>query len=557
MASPRKNLVLPHAVLLLLATALSPEGFGRDATPATAAHAPAFQLSDRCLACHNGLTTRSGQDVSIGFDWRASIMANSARDPYWQASVRRESIDHPESAAVIEDECASCHMPMSRYHAKARGERGQVFAHLASPPASDSDHEALDGVSCSLCHQISPQNLGTDASFNGGFVVAAPAGAVPRPEFGPFDIDAGLQQVMRSSSGGYEPTRADHIRQSEICASCHTLRTNALGPDGRVVGSLPEQMPYQEWLHSSYSGQQSCQSCHMPVVAEPIAISRVLGEPRTGVSRHVFVAANFFMQRMLNRYRDDLGVSAQPAELTAAADRTVAYLQSQAARVAISETALRAGRAEFQVRVENLSGHRLPTAYPSRRAWLHVVVADRDGHKLFESGALNADGSIQGNDADADPARFEPHYREIRSADQVEIYEAVLRDTAGRATTALLSATGYLKDNRLLPHGFDKTTADPEIAVVGEAATDAAFTDTGHAVRYSIDAAQAAGPLQIDAELLYQPIGYRWAHNLAPYAAAEPRRFVGYFEAMKSESAVALSHASAVLPSTDCFALRR
>ena len=67
---------------------------------------PEFQRSDRCLACHNGLTTPSGTDVSIGFDLRSSIMGNSARDPYWQASVRREDIDHPESRAGIEDGCA-------------------------------------------------------------------------------------------------------------------------------------------------------------------------------------------------------------------------------------------------------------------------------------------------------------------------------------------------------------------------------------------------------------------------------------------------------------------
>src|SRR5262245_32771285 len=56
-----------------------------------------FQTSDRCFACHNGLSTPAGEDISIGSSWRASMMANSARDPYWQAAVRRESIDHPES----------------------------------------------------------------------------------------------------------------------------------------------------------------------------------------------------------------------------------------------------------------------------------------------------------------------------------------------------------------------------------------------------------------------------------------------------------------------------
>src|SRR6059036_56942 len=86
-----------------------------------------FQTSDRCLACHNGMVTASGQDVSIGIDWRSGIMANSSRDPYWQGSVRRESIDHPESRADIKDICSTCHMPMSHYEAKWQGRKAEVF----------------------------------------------------------------------------------------------------------------------------------------------------------------------------------------------------------------------------------------------------------------------------------------------------------------------------------------------------------------------------------------------------------------------------------------------
>ena len=36
------------------------------------------------------MSSAAGEDLSIGFAWRASIMANAARDPYWQAAVRRE-----------------------------------------------------------------------------------------------------------------------------------------------------------------------------------------------------------------------------------------------------------------------------------------------------------------------------------------------------------------------------------------------------------------------------------------------------------------------------------
>src|SRR2546421_11211315 len=91
---------------------------------------PQFQTSDRCVACHNGLTTPSGADVSIGFDWRASIMANSSRDPYWQASVRRGVIDQPESQPSIEYEGSVCHFPGTRCEAKLRWRHGETFSRL-------------------------------------------------------------------------------------------------------------------------------------------------------------------------------------------------------------------------------------------------------------------------------------------------------------------------------------------------------------------------------------------------------------------------------------------
>src|SRR6266576_2318822 len=470
-----------------------------------------FQTSDRCLACHNGLKTSSGEDISIGFDWRSGMMANSSRDPYWQGSVRRESIDHPESRADIEDVCSTCHMPMSHYEAKWQGRKAEVFSFLPFEADPKKSAVAEDGVSCSVCHQISREKLGTRESFNGGFVIEAPA----------------------------------HIRDSALCGTCHTLITETLGEGGKVIGSFPEQMPYQEWLHSDYPSKSTCQSCHMPEVHEPVPVTAVLGVPRTGVHRHTFVAANFFVQGMLNRYRQDLSVAALPEELTAASERTVAFLQSESARVSIRSIGISSGSLQAEVFVQNLSGHKLPTAYPSRRAWLHVVVKDHEGHTVFESGALNPDGSIQGNDNDADPTRFEPHYRKITRSDQVEIYEPILKDSAGRVTTGLLSAVGYLKDNRLLPSGFRKDTAEKDIAVVGEAADDLDFTDAGSLVRYSVALADAQGPFRVEAELWYQPIGFRWAHNLGTYDAPEPRRFVSYYDSMASSTAVVLARAEA------------
>ncbi|HXF14981.1 MAG TPA: hypothetical protein VN517_17645 [Terriglobales bacterium] len=504
-----------------------------------------FHTSDRCLACHNGLTTPDGNDVSIGFEWRSSIMGNSARDPYWQASVRREDIDHPESKAEIEDGCADCHMPMARYKAKQNGKLGEVFAHLPFDRDPKKNASAEDGVTCSVCHQITQQNFGTRESFNGGFQIETPQSNTAHQEFGPFVIQNSQASIMQTSTGGFRPTAAEHVLDSALCATCHTLYTKSLAPGGKVLGEFPEQMPYQEWLHSDYPNRNTCQSCHMPEVQGPAPIAAVMGGLRIGVRQHTFLGGNFFVLRLLNEYRNDLSVSAMPTELTAEARRTVEFLQTQAARVTIQKVNVTSGKLEADILVENLTGHKLPTAFPSRRAWLHIVIRDHNGQTVFESGALNPDGSIKGNVNDIDGSRFEPHFREIASADQVEIYEPILRDQDGRVTTGLAAAVGYLKDNRLLPAGFNKRNAGKDIAVIGDAADDPNFTDAGDSVHYSVALGNAQRPFQIDAELLYQPIGFRWAHNLAGYDAPETKRMVGYYDSMPSTTAVILAHAQA------------
>jgi hypothetical protein len=300
-------------------------------------------------------------------------------------------------------------------------------------------------------------------------------------------------------------------------------------------------MPYEEWLHSDYPNRNTCQSCHMPEVQGEAPISAVMGQLRQGVRQHTFLGGNFFVLRLLNEYRNDLSVSAMPLELTTQADRTVDFLQSQAARLTVRKVTVTASTLDADVFVQNLTGHKLPTAFPSRRAWLHFVVRDHNGQTVFESGALNPDGSIHGNVNDADASRFEPHFSEITSAEQVEIYEPILKDQDGHVTTGLAAAVGYLKDNRLLPSGFNKQNADQDIAVVGDAADDPNFTDAGDLVHYSVGLGNAQGPFQIEAELWYQPIGFRWAHNLATYDAPETKRIVGYYDSMPQGSATVLA----------------
>lgn len=501
-----------------------------------------FQTAEACMSCHNNLIAPSGEDVSFGISWRASMMANSARDPYWHAAVRREVMDHPESQAIIENECATCHMPMAHYQANANGNMVSVFDNLPAGNAVTTQNLlAIDGVSCTTCHQITDTNFGSRESFVGGFDIDTDIPMGERKIYGPYAVDAGRSTIMHSSSG-FRQAESKHIQQSELCATCHTLYTHTLGEGGEVIGELPEQVPYLEWRNSSFVDQQSCQSCHMPVVEEPMPISSVWGQPREEVSRHSFRGGNFFMMSMLNRYRNELGVKALPQEMDIAINRTIDHLQSKSARIYIEHAENNGEELIADVVIENLAGHKLPTAYPSRRSWIHFKVQDDQGKVLFESGAVKADGSIRGNANDENAASYERHYSEITRDEQVQIYEAILGDPEGKVTTGLLTAIRYIKDNRILPKGFDKENAHEDIAVAGSAFEDENFVGGIDLIRYRIPLNQADGPLSITAELYYQPIAYRWAKNLAGYNAPETNRFTGYYDAMSGNSSVILAN---------------
>jgi hypothetical protein len=282
----------------------------------------------------------------------------------------------------------------------------------------------------------------------------------------------------------------------------------------------------------------------MPVTDQEIPISSVMGIPREHFSRHVFRGGNFLIPRILNQYRNELGVNALPQSLLATAGRSANHLETNAAVMDIDSIKKSDGFLQVNIRIRNLAGHKLPTAYPSRRVWLHVKVTDSSGGIIFESGKLNPDGSIAGNENDIDQNRYEPHYQRIVKQDQVQIYESIMADENGRVTTTLLSGIRYIKDNRILPEGFDKETAPRDCGVYGKASEDNDFQGSGDCVSYQITLPDSSDPAVLQVDLVYQPIGFRWAHNLADNPSVEASRFISYYRTFSLSSATILARQS-------------
>jgi len=504
-----------------------------------------FVGSSRCAVCHELLTDRKGNDMSISGHWRSTMMANAAKDPLWQAKVSSEIKRNPALKKVIEAKCTICHMPMAWTQAYQAGKEQLLMDEGFLSPKNDLHAAAMDGVSCSLCHQIQDENLKQKKSFGGKFVIDTSTKKPARKIFGPYKNP--LQDVMQKSVG-YTPEYGAHINDSALCATCHTLFTPYVDAQGKVAGEFPEQVVYLEWKNSEYGinweqrydigenpGQgKICQECHMPHSNEGgVYIARWTppeSEPKDHFSQHHFVGGNVFMLNVLQKNINNLGLSASADKFEDTKERTMLQLQRSTARLSLAGLKNKGGELTAVLLVNNTTGHKFPTGIPTRRTWVHLTVADTAGQIIFESGKPLADGRIEGNNADYDIMSYEPHYDEISQSDQVQVYEGIMLNTDNKVTYTLLRAAKFAKDNRLLPNGFNKSAAPPEIGVFGGAVSDENFVGGSDQVTYRVNTSGYKGPFTVTARLLFTAVSYPFVKDLEKdQELFEVKRFMQFY----------------------------
>ncbi|MBX2878589.1 MAG: hypothetical protein KTR32_01595 [Granulosicoccus sp.] len=497
--------------------------------------------SETCDACHNYdemvVETESGasRDVSIGTAWETSTMANSTRDPYWHAVFAAELYDFPNLEETINDKCMVCHAPMAhdlaaktgmdlRLFDKGSVEQGDYQQGLYTmDDTNELFNHGMDGVSCTLCHQMDGTNFGTQESMTGGYVIngSPTADKADRPAYGQYSDP--IVGYMRNNVE-FLAQHGPHISMSESCATCHNLNIEPVDPQGNPIEGAPlfaEQAIFSEWLVSDYavggSKEASCQACHMPVQDQDVFIGQGADMKRPDFAEHTFLGANTVMQDMFSNYAEELGIDPE-LDFQSSIVRNREFLKGSAS-ITLSQGTIDAPEVSemetlsFDVTIENLTGHKLPAGYHSRRVYLHVQVLDQNNQLIFESGRLNADGSIVGLAEDLDPFVWEPHYDVITSEDQVQVYQAVVGNSEGSRTHSLLAGSFYLKDNRLTPSGYDKVAATedtrfpPSFGTFGAAMDDDDFNNGSDVVTYQVEV-PANGIYTVVVALRYQPLNF-------------------------------------------------
>jgi hypothetical protein len=482
-----------------------------------------FGGSGLCEVCHASdgvVMTVNGQDVSPITHWRSTMMANASKDPFWRAVVAEEVHRFPSLAQTIETTCTKCHSPMGFTEAMFNGHSNYSLSEMKIDPIAN------DGVSCSVCHQIKPDNFGTPNSYSGHYQID-PDSIIYGPYQNP-ELNAMTEMAA------FLPVYTNHMSNSELCATCHTLFTPYLDNQGQIAGDFPEQTAYIEWKNSIYPSQDiNCQNCHMPTITDSVDIASIPQSHqvyRTPFRKHFFVGGNVYMLNILKNNISELGLSATAENFDSTIARAEDNLRMNTVDMYITST-YGNDSLNVYVKLQNKTGHKLPTGIPFRRMWVHLKVTDSLSNVVFESGNWNNLGEIVGLNND-----FEPHYDIITNQDQVQIYEGVMVDVDQQVTNTLLRASGYIKDNRIPPQGF--TTIHPSYdttAIVGSAFSDENFNKENLVEGTGSDIIDYRFPVtlqstyKIFAEVCFQTIKPKVVDQLAAISEPDINQFTSMY----------------------------
>jgi hypothetical protein len=487
-----------------------------------------FKASGECSGCHGpdalnfASVDANGVDVNVTSDWRSTMMANSAKDPFWRAKVSHEVLVNPSHQVALEDKCTACHAPQGNFNTKLLGNPHYSIAEMVL------DSIAMDGVACGACHQQSLDSIGLLFSGNLKYEVDY--------LYGPYDSPPPIFASPMLAWVNKEPRYGAHVEQGTFCAGCHTLITETADLSGNLTGGkFVEQATYHEWVNSIYNESASCQSCHLPRIDDAVVISSGYGflEGRSPYGLHHMVGGNSFMLKMLKNNIAQLDIRATQTQFDSTIARTERLLQNETLDLTITETGRDADTAYYHLELLNKAGHKFPSGYPARLAFIEFVVTTEADDTLFASGLLDEDYNIVNRDAD-----YERHFDLIKSESQVQIYEMVMADVNGDPTTVLERAAYPLKDNRLVPVGFSSShyTYDT-VMVAGLALLDENFNKLNGVegsgtdeVRYHIPTNGYTGLLNVSAKVYYQSVPRKWLDEMFAYNSPEIDLFRELFD---------------------------
>lgn len=411
-----------------------------------------------CIQCHGNYDPA----VEPWYAWEGSMMAQAMRDPLFLATLAIAEQDAPS----VGDLCLRCHTPS-----------GWMEGRSVDTLGGQTTLKDRSGVQCDFCHRlVDPVYVPGTSPASDEAVLAALDDIPPGVANGNYVVDPA--SIRR---GPYADAQAAHAflespfhNDGRLCGTCHDVSNPVFvagatpgdyvptpfdteHPDAVSSNMAPIERTFSEWSQSEYATTgvyapefagakadgivSSCQDCHMADVVGKG--SNVGGSPnRSDLGLHDLTGGNAFVGALIDEFFPG---EVSPPILDAGAQRAVAMLQ-KAATLTVTP-GFDGSKPNVTVRVQNETGHKLPTGYPEgRRMWLNVVALDAQQSVLYESGHYDPNTGELDHGPDAKIYHVEPGISHslamALSVDPGPSFHFALNDS-------------IYSDNRPPPRGFD------------------------------------------------------------------------------------------------------
>ena len=437
-------------------------------------------------------------------------MAQSARDPLFWSALDVANHDVPG----IGDFCLRCHTPGAWLDGRSEPPQGSPDGCALRGPIDDAFSTDFDGVTCHLCHRmmVNPSPPPGEQTFYLGnaqyWIDDSDCDGQGEPcRRGPYEYP-GAMDVPPPHPYAF----SSYHRRSDLCGTCHNVTSPVrnLIVNGVDQGiRFPMERTHKEWERRAYGipgpSEATCQGCHMPkITADPVYACVFADNNRTSNMRqHAFVGGNAWVPDVIRQTYPSLMLEEELALIRAAAIDLLEH-RSAAVAITVASHVVPGSTLQADVKVTNLTGHKLPTGYvEGRRMWLHVTARDGALAPIWESGAYDASSGVLTQDAALKVYRAD-HGVWNRHGTQSCDHE----DPLGRPLFHAVMNDCIALDNRIPPLGF-RGGADLELRPVGHSYPET-FPGSGTLVNYDRTAYTipippgAVSPITVTAELRYQ-----------------------------------------------------
>ena len=345
---------------------------GKDFLPASA-----FPDAQYCGHCHQ----------EAYHQWRQALHSNSFRTPFYRTSV---NILIRTKGVEFARHCDSCHNPV-----------GILAGALTANSTMDRSFDR-DGLTCTTCHSI--QSVKTRLG-NGSFVMAVPAVMVDEQG----NRIPGLvpdSEIIAHPDRHSKAVMQDIYHSAEFCAACHKANLPPMLNGYKWIRAFSA---FDDWQNSKFSQQnpltfytadfKACQACHM--MREAIKLPDPGAKHGTLVS-HRWMAGNtavpFYygfdeqMQKTLEFLKSGNYLNVDIFALRLGeSEKLIAPLGSTPFTLKPGQSV----QAYVVVQNKNIGHSLIPEVRDLYEAWVQFTVKDASGGKIYESGFLKPDGTLE------------------------------------------------------------------------------------------------------------------------------------------------------------------